>query len=412
MSARMLSPQEATRELFDVSVTERVGFRSCRRRWWLETIENLAPRMPIWALEFGTGMHSALEVYYNTRSIKKAHAALDKWYKKEEKRSSENELQGLPGADELLQELWELKKLGHVMLDNYVLYEKVAKIGLGKVLAVEGKFKKGVKFKNKPPKGYPSDAKVELHPSGRLLVPIVDPESKKPFVQEIGDTLKYMGGKVYLTGKIDLLTERKTPKKGIWVIDHKTAAQAHQEDGLEFDDQVTGYCYVVWRWTGVIPRGVVYNDLIKQAPKEPRLIKEGKELSTAKDQLTTPDMYREALLEFGHMQKKGGEIFSEKHAECLDALLARGWDPFFRRFEPVRNEHQLLEFERRLAEEYWDMTETREYPQSKAYPNPMVINCRGCSMKRICLAMEDGSDAQGIIDVEYIVGRDRKAVEA
>lgn len=411
MSVKMLSPQEATHELFDVSVTERVGFRTCRRRWWLETIENLAPRMPIWALEFGTGMHSALEEYYNTRSIKKAHKVLDKWYKKEEKRASENELRGLPGADELLQELWELRELGHIMLDNYVKYEKTAKVQLGKILAVEGKFKKGVKFKNKVPEGYPAAAKVELHPSGRLLVPIVNPESKEPFIQMV-DGSKYMGGKVYLTGKIDLLTERETPKKGIWVVDHKTATQAHQEDGLEFDDQVTGYCYVVWRWTGVIPRGVVYNDLIKQAPKEPRLIRDGQELSTAKDQLTTPDQYREALLEFGHMQKRGGEIYSEKHAECLDALLTRGWDPFFRRFEPVRNEEQLLAFERRLAEEYWDMLESKENPIAKVYPNPMVMNCRGCSVKRICLAMEDGSDAEGIIDTEFIVGRDRKAVDA
>lgn len=407
-----LTPQEATNNLWDVSVTERIGFRTCRRRWWLETIENLAPRMPVWALEFGTGMHSALEEFYNTRSMKKAHKVLEKWYVKEEKRASENELQGLPGADELLQELWELKELGHEMLDNYVKYEKQAKIQLGKVLAVEGKFKKGVKFKNKPPKGYPKEAAVELHPSGRLLVPIVDPESKKPFIQVPENGEKYMGGKVYLTGKIDLLTERATPKKGIWVVDHKTAAQAHQDDGLEFDDQVTGYCYIVWRWTGVIPRGVVYNDLIKQVPKGPRVVRDGKALSYAKDQLTTADQYREALLEFGHMQKKGGEIYSEKHAECLEALLVRGWDPFFRRFEPVRNEEQLLSFERRLAEEHWDMAEARENPLSKVYPNPMVMNCRGCSMKRVCLAMEDGSDAQGIIDVEYIVGRDRKAVEA
>lgn len=408
MSVQTLTPQEATNVLLDVSVTERVGFRSCRRRWWLETIENLAPRMPIWALEFGTGMHSALEEFYNTRSIKKAHKALDKWYVKEEKRAQENELQGLPGAEELLQELWELKELGHQMLDNYVKYEKQAKISLGKILAVEGKFKKGVKFKNKPPKGYPAEAMVERHPSGRLLVPIVDPVTKEPFVPRHAGS--YMGGAVYLTGKIDLLTERATPKKGIWVVDHKTAAQAHQEDGLEFDDQVTGYCYIVWRWTGVIPRGVVYNDLIKQVPKEPRLVREGTKLSTAKDQLTTADQYREALLEFGHMQKKGGEIFSEKHAECLDALLTRGWDPFFRRFEPIRNEHQLLEFERRLAEEYWDMVACKEDPLKHVYPNPMVLNCRGCSMKRVCLAMEDGSDAQGLIDVEYIVGRDRKAL--
>lgn len=406
MTAKQMSPLEATRELLDVSVTERVGFRTCRRRWWLQTIDNLAPRLPIWALEFGTGMHSALEVYYNSRSIKKAHAALDKWYKKEEKRSAENELRGLPGADELLDELFDLRTLGHGMLDNYVLYEKTATVQLGKVLAVEGKFKKGVKFKNVVPKGYPPEAAVELHPSGRLMVPIVNPDTKQPFSIQAG----YGSGTgPYLTGKIDLLTERKTPKKGIWVVDHKTAASAHQEDGLEFDDQVTGYCYIVWRWTGVIPRGVVYNDLIKQLPKDPRMVKEETELSAAKDQLTTAALYKEKMKELG-LITPGGLIVQEKYEDCLNALLARGYDPFFRRFELTRNEEQLLNFERRLADEYWSMIEVRKEPKGKAYPNPMVMNCRGCGVKRICLAMEDGSDAQGIIETEFHEGRDRKAV--
>lgn len=401
----MLTPQEATRELLDVSVTERVGFRTCRRRWKLETIDNLAPRLPIWALEFGTGMHAALEAFYKTRSMKKGHAALDTWYKKEEKRSAENELQGLEGADELLQELFELQQLGHVMLDNYKLFDATAKVQLGKILAVEGRFKKGVKFTNKPPEGYPAEAKVLLHPSGRLLVPLVDPSSKRLLTYHGDGT--YAGGHIYLTARIDLLTERKTPKKGIWVVDHKTAAQAHQEDGLEFDDQVTGYCYTVWRWTGVIPRGVVYNDLIKTAPKDPRMVKEGTELSAAKDQLTTAEQYKVKLKELGLMTP-GGLIVQEKYEDCLNSLLARGWDPFFRRFEPTRNEAQLLAFEENLLAEYWDMTGTKEDPKL-IYPNKMVMNCRGCPVKRVCLAMDDGSDPQSVIDTEYIIGRDRKA---
>lgn len=406
MSAAQLTPLEATRELLDISVTERVQFRTCRRRWKLETIDNLESRLPSWALEFGTGMHLALEVFYNTRSLKKAHAALDGWYKDEEKRARQNELDGLEGAEELLNELHELVELGHIMLDNYKKFDETAKVQLGKVLAVEGKFKRGVKFQNQPPKGYPDSARVIVHPSGRLLVPIVNADTKEPFA--IGGGYANDTGP-YLTARIDLLTERKTPKKGIWVVDHKTATQAHQEDGLEFDDQVTGYCYVVWRWTGVIPRGVVYNDLIKQAPKPPR-INQGDVLSAAKNQLTTPELYKAELKARGLMTS-GGLIVQEKYEQCLESLMARGWDPFFRRFELTRNEEQLLNFERRLVDEYWDMVGTQERP-SMIYPNPMVMNCRGCGVKRICLAMEDGSDPQSVIDLEYIVGRDRKAEKA
>lgn len=397
------TPLALTRELLDVSVTERGQFKTCRRRWFLETIENLTSKRPQLAFTFGTGMHAALEAYYLATGkglknpLAKAHMAFDDWYKEADAQLERDEQ-----PMDVQNELFNMHKMGHIMLDNYQDFNTTAKVNLGDVLAVEGldaKTHKAIKTTN--PTGYPKEATVVLHPSGRLMVPIVNPLTREPL------TRKFNGTDVtaYLTARIDLLAQRKTPKKGLWVVDHKTASKPWDPKWIEFDDQATGYCYVVWRLLAKVPRGVVFNVLIKDQPKEPRVGKKG-DLSYAKDQRTTPDMYREALREHGLLKR--GKITSEKHADCMASLLAHGWDRFFFRYETTRNEHQLMSFEERLFFEYMDMEEALENHEL-LYPNPDTYKCRGCAVGPICLAMEDGSDYQDIIDNQYVLGEDRKA---
>lgn len=389
-----LTPLEATQGLYDISVTERAAFRSCRRRWLLDTLENLQPRnFDEIALEFGSAMHTALELFYSGGTQEEVLKVIDDWCSEMGKR-------------DLTQEQWEEvldhTDLGEIMLKGYFRFDQVSNVRLGRPLAVEGVLL-GPDLEQRRPEGYPSEAAVRRHASRRMMVPIVDPETKQPIL--------FNGQVAYLTGRIDLLSERKTPKSGLWVTDHKNLASPPSDKALDFDDQVTGYCYIVWRWTGVIPRGVVYNVLLKNAPKDPRMVKgkrknEGLVLSTAKDQQTTPDLYRQALKDHGLMV--GNRVTSEKHAECLAALLARGWDPFFRRYEITRNEYQLLMFEERLAAEYQDMRRVRDSPEM-LYPNPTLRTCPYCSVRSICLAMEDGSDFEDVIESGFVVGPDRKA---
>ncbi len=393
------TPLDLTRQLLDVSVTERGSFRTCRRRWLLEVIENLVPKQQqqMYFL-FGTGIHHALEAYYsNMGSLIAARTAFAEWFIAEGAKLE---------VGEEWEELNELRVLGEDMIDNYPVFDATSKASIGKPLAIEGTWVDSNTSLDLDarPEGYPPEADVQLHDaSRRLLVPIVDPISKQPIVSRVID-----GKHPLLTARIDILSERKTPKAGLWIIDHKTTSSSPSDRGLDFDDQITGYCYVVWRWTGVIPRGVMFNYLIKQTPKEPRLIGKNKDqLSTAKDQLTTADQYRAALKDHG-LVWPDGTITSDKHAECLDALLARGWDPFYRRFEVMRNEHELLAFESRLAAEYSDMQEVM-MDEDKQYPNPSAFLCPMCSVKTICQAIEDGSDVEDVMENQYKQGDDRKA---
>lgn len=391
----MSSPLENTKQLLDVSVTERGSFRTCRRRWYLTVIENLQPKMASELdAEFGTAVHSGLEAYYLTGDEGLAYQEVELWMDSACAQAEDSVA---------IEEIRHMADMGLGMLEYYFQYDRVAPVKLGRPIAVEGNWLDQEWITPQRPKGYPASADVHFLDNGRMMVPIVDPDTKEPLVKD--------GQVVYLTCRIDVLTERKTPKKGLWVDDHKTAKSSPSDQALDLDDQATGYCYAVWRWTGYVPRGVILNYLIKKLPKPPRIVRQTKAnpsgLSTAKDQLTTPDMYRDALKEYGLLV--GGKIVSEDHATCMSALLARGWDPFFRRFEITRNFEQMANFERRLAAEYDDMVDAVadvEY----LYPNPDKRWCGFCPVRRICLALEDGSDVDYVLEHQYTQGPDRKAI--
>lgn len=397
------APLDLTKTARDVSVTERGAFRTCRRRWVLEVLENLTPKAPMWALEFGTGIHSAMELLYaagidSDEAVADAIGGLEEWHDGMEE--SQREVLGGLFTSAVEDELWDLLIMGRGMMENYTEFAREqAYDDPWEVIAIEGKDLDGQVVSPEtfgkdidPP--YGKTAHPFIH-EGRILVPIVHPE-----------TNRCLPGRPYLSGRLDLIVRRAKRNNTLWVVDHKTTASSPSDRGLDFDDQITGYSYIMWRLTGVIPRGTIFNYLVKQEPKPPRVGVKGN-LSYAKDQLCLARDYREALLEHGLMDKQG-RIESENHAECYTALLAKGWDPYFKRFEPTRNTHEVLSFEARLYEEYQDMRSVHRH-RNKAYPNLSTWWCPSCSVAPICQAMEDGSDVLGIIDARFMQAPDRKS---
>lgn len=400
MSTVIERPIDLTRSVRDVSVTERGGFRSCRRRWFIETIDNWTPKAPTWALEFGTGIHSALEAYYaiaagwfNTAEedpLDTVLAELEHWYKVQEKEQAK--LLGPLWTDAAKDELWALRNLGRTMLTNYAEFSgDLAYNDPWEIVAIEGKGADNALMLDPV---YPNAAPFIRE--GRILVPIVHPRTKRR-----------LPGSPYLSARIDLLVRRR---KNLWVVDHKTTASSPSDRGIDFEDQITGYSYVVWRLTSLVVRGTMFNYLVKKIPEGPRYIQPTKAnplgLSTAKDQLCLASDYRQAMIDAGIMVK--GSIASKKHEECYAALLATGWSPYFKRFEVQRNMHEILSFEARLYEEYKDMRSVFRHPE-KAYPNLSTWTCPSCAVAPICQAMEDGSDVEGVIDARYMQASDRKA---
>jgi hypothetical protein len=362
-------------------------------------IDNLTPKAPAWAFEFGTGIHSALEAYYGIVSgritpkgdpLDYVLSTFEKWY-----HAMDHEQALLLGSlytDEAKNEVWELRNLGMTMLTNYAEYSgDIAEHDPWEVVAIEGAGAETIGAHG--PKGY--EGAVPWISEGRVLVPIVDPRTKL-----------WLPGQPCLSGRIDLIVRRRGK---LWVVDHKTTATAPNDRGIDFEDQITGYSYIVWRLTSVLVRGTVFNYLVKQAPKPPRSIQPTKDnptgVSTAKDQLCLARDYRAALIDGGLMVN--GVVSSQKHADCYSALLATGWDPYFKRFEVQRNMHEIESFEQRLFYEYQDMKEVYEH-RERAYPNPSTWHCPSCPVAPICQAMEDGSDVQGVIESRYMQAPDRK----
>jgi hypothetical protein len=421
------TPLENTQLLLDISVTERDTFKTCRRRWELEVLENLQPFVPLGqALDFGEGIHEALESYYIAKAnapslppskkksspLKSALSALDNWYERNADRVETDPDMVMEAKDAFLDQLFEQSNLAEEMLRGYHQYAQQEDNFT--VHAVEGLQTGAGKswlhkhWEDREFMGEHSENGVILDEvSGRLLCPILDPKTQQP-----------LPGKPMLTAKIDLLVNViEEGLKGLWVYDHKSTMSEPNDRGLDFFDQPTGYCYIVWRWLGIPPRGVCYNYLVKRVPHEPFILK-NKKLSTRRDQLTTAEMYHDELEKHGLILKDGSIRHdrptpqSVTYEEAYEALLSRGFDPFFKRHYTQRSVTELRNFEERLHAEYQDMLDVYE-GVAEAYPSfgfPHMPWCNWCSVAPICQAMNDGSDVDGIIEQRFMEKPDRKAV--
>lgn len=347
--------------LATTSVTRRSTFRDCRRRWYLSDVRLLEPDKGAWALAFGTCVHAGLEAYYRSmQALQKMlpgdhdplSDALTAFHNAhgEEERALRDSL-GALFTEDVEREWFEFHDLGQQMLSNYE-------------------------------KAWPRDQQEWeiVAVEGEVEVPILYP-----------GTRRRVRGQPRLTGRLDLTVRRHGSMRGLWVVDHKTAASPWSDRGLDFDDQVTGYCYMKRRTSGETPRGVILNVLVKDTPAPPRVLKAGG-LSTDKSQRTTLELYDDAL--------RALNLDAGDYAEMRAALQVKGWSPWFQRLEVLRSPTELDSFEGRLFQEYKAMTEVLR-DERKAYPNPSERRCPSCDFARVCQAMEDGSDAEAIIETQY-----------
>lgn len=348
-------------ERFHTTVTERGGFRSCRRRWHLEDVQHLTHKDRIaWALIFGEAVHKGLEYYYkNTRKISRALAGFTKQWN-QERTILQDTYGGLYSAG-IGDEWLAYKEKGELMLRYYDVYDRQAEFQWDKVIEV-------------------------VNTETRLYVDIRDFNGEQ------------IEGLPLLSGRPDLIVRRKD---GIWIVDHKTAASAYTARALDIDDQLTGLAYLWWRLTGDVPRGALYNSLIKEPPHPPKILKDGTP-SKDKGQRTTYDLYTEALKECGIRQWA-------EYEEILDYLEKKRWNQFYLREGLIRNEEELESFELRLSMEYEDMKRCIEHPVY-AYPNPSQMNCGSCAVLPICQAMEEQSNVEFVMDGMYRIDEPRVTI--
>ncbi len=345
-----------------IRTSDRIAFKRCRRAWDLGSIlrQNYVPTAGRKPLEFGTAWHAALEVYYRaetwelvrsgdptTRSaIEAATLARFGAVCLEQRTKYVDDNGDLPVEAE--QDFKERLELGRGMLQGYFIY--ALKNDNFKVIAREVDFE----------------------------VPITSGETWLTSDQ----------GPVVYQGRIDGVIQDQYGSYWIW--EDKTTSQ-FSDANLELDEQTGSYAWAVSQELGIPIKGVIYNEALKAVPTAPTRLqrqREGRNFSVNKKIRTTPEAFTLYLTEQGEPLGPYAEFIAELEANP---------NPFFRRTPVIRNQHELREMGERIYLEAQDMTD----PNLRIYPNPSRFTCGWCAFKQVCIAMNDGSDYEHLLEWDF-----------
>jgi hypothetical protein len=344
-----------------IRTSERKKYRGCKWSWKYTYLAGLETKARRGALSFGSMGHAALEAYYPPGVKRGQHPAeafaelydaqpdtFDQW---------DEEGNKVPARD-----------LGIAMMNGYVEqygtdpdFEMVA-----------------------PEMGFQIDV---LDEGGRLLCTYV--------------------------GKMDGVARRRSTGKLV-ILEHKTAKSIPERVFINSDygEQGLSYAWAATRWlqhTGVLGpdeavEGVVFNFLRKALPDTRPQNEAGHRLNKpSKDALVT-------ACEVEGLPMKGTiPVLTER-------LLEHGWTELdvARLGEPSKNQpaplfmrqsmdigpRQLLNFEKRLRQEAWEMRQVRQ-GKIPVYKSPSDWTCRMCDLRDVCEVHEMGGDWKGMLELDF-----------
>jgi hypothetical protein len=357
-----------------IRTSDRGQFRKCRVKWdfgsKIRRGYDYAPG--IHALDFGVAVHAGLEVYYDPETWdwlqddrrETVHALtlsaftleVNKQMKRVRDTGNWSEEQSAKFDDDLI--------LGIKMLEHYFAWAPRADKGLRPV-------KSEIEFE------VPVPATPELLEGLRA-----DPARWSA----IEDKLWFLGpdglAPVVYQGRIDVvMLDEETDK--YWIMDHKTAAQFGQQEHLSRDPQCGSYMWALMWVLGIQTEGVIYSELRKKAPSNPKRLQNGG-FSQNKGQSTTWEWY-------AHYLKKNG-INVEPYKPFL-RTLREVQQEYFRREKVFRSQHEMHHVGMHILMEAIDMLD-----DPFIYPNPDRWNCNGCAFAQPCTMRLDGSDWQWHLD--------------
>lgn len=335
-------------EPYVMRTSERANFKRCRRLWnyTSQNKRNLEPTRMNYHLAFGIAFHVGMEHYYEPErwtfpeEVKRATAV--KAFIDEVKRQEKEEGKAKGGLDdERKQDYAERIELGIGMLNNY--FEWAVDHDKFKPIAVEEKF--------------------------QVIVP-----------DENGEPLVVNGRPVVYQVRLDLLLEDEDER--LWVLDHKTAGNFSDLAFLDVDTQITSYAWAAQLHYGRKVAGLVYNEVRKAVPHEPKELKNGT-LSQDKRQLTTYNLYMKAIRDRG--------LDTAPYRGMLDYLSAQP-EQFVRRTQVHRSQTELAVQQQLIADEARDMVGT-----PSLYPNPHKFNCNGCDFRPPCTIENERGDVEFVL---------------
>lgn len=184
----------------------------------------------------------------------------------------------------------------------------------------------------------------------------------------------------------------------IYGLDYKTAAQ-FDELNLQTNPQSAAYDWslaLFYGPAGYTVGGIWWQQHKKLNPQPPKRVYVGKKnesFSLDFGQTTSFRLYKRAVKEYyGTIPQKYHEILG-----VLANAQDENGDRFIRREVLRRNQYQREIEQQKIVLEVFDMLD----PDLPLYPNPTKDCSWDCPFKAPCLAMDDGSDYQFLLDSEY-----------
>lgn len=355
-------------------------FKNCRRDWDLgsDLRQSWKPIEVPQPLAFGSASHAAWQFYYEPstwhlvqdptsrpfvvagaieRFREEMRAGKFRYLKLTNKEAFEPEQQ-----EKYLQDL----DLGEGMLRNYFAMVERNQLDEFTPIAVEVGF------------AVPLFTPAELH----LFFPHL--------ITKYGEDLE-----ILFCGRIDLIMQDKFGN--VWIWDHKTAAWLKPTlNFLELDEQLGSYNWALEIAHGIKVEGNVYAQTRKGYPRTPepmKVVRLGRRFSTAKDQETDYETFKAGLI-------AAGEPLA-LYEDYLNFLQNEGVE-YIKRRDIRRNSHELRNLYERMRMQAMDILQE----DLRIYPSPGPFKCDYCDMRQVCLAMNDGSDVDWILN-EYYVQEER-----
>lgn len=310
------------------------AFKECRRKYQYSYVDEIKPIAEPRPLRFGSAFHLALEMYYLGETPGDILQAVDKYFDDGPADLSDDDLTKQAEDREMVKAIFT-RYAERYGAENFV--------------------------------------PIMVEQSGE--VPILNPKTGRP---SNNWSLKF---------KVDGIIRDAAGLH--WIIEHKTTSAITSQyiKALTMDTQCVAYIDAVRRAFGINVVGVLYNVVLKDAPKPPNVNKNGS-LSMAKNQNTTAELFRAAIAENG---------FNESdYAEHLAWLESNQKQFFYREWLTFPDE--LI---REWQQEIWQIArDVRSCEKEKHwYKNTsQCVKYGSCRFFDICAAI----DRQSIIDMNFV----------
>lgn len=366
----LTSESVITNDHIEIHTSDRTLFKRCRRKWnWQSGLrENLIPiGQSAAALWFGTGWHFLLEDYFGYRRFPSVDHAIVAYKEAFRPHELPPDVRGLMDT---------MAGMAHYFTEDWLKYhpEPYQTLWVNGVPQVE------------------VDCDVDI--TEKLISRAGErfgPEYADWF---IANTLKGVGGNPILRVIYRMTFDRVGIDADgfLYIIDYKTARQI-DTNKLSNDPQVEAYYWGGSQFYGDKLIGIAWQQFFKGFPDEPEWLVSSNRFSMNKQQRTTYPLYRKALKE------KYGSIPPMYHdflSHLGDMQTAEG-DQFIRTDILRRNPHSRRAAEAKILDEVLDMLD----PSLPLYPNPTRDCSWDCPYKDACIAMDDGSDVEFLLESSF-----------